>query len=94
MAQCEEQGFKEITPEQFALFLAKGEQMGLPGLAGKGPSGEASHSGVTIRWNYDAAGKTLHVQCTESPTLLPCTFINSRIKEAVASVLGGPAEQD
>ena len=94
MAQCEEQGFQGVTPEHFALFLLKGEHMGLPGLAGQGPSGVASHSGVTIRWNYDAAAKTLIVQCTESPALLPCAFINSRIKEAVASITGSPVEHD
>ena len=93
MAQCEEQSFEGIAPEHFAAFLAKGEEMGLPKPASDGPVGEATHSGVTIRWNFDAAARTLTVQCTKSPAMLPCSFINSRIKEAVASILGSTAEQ-
>ncbi len=88
MAECQEQGFSGVTGEHFNMFLAKAEQLGIPGLANGGPSGQASHSGVTIRWNYNAEAKTLSVQCTESPMLLPCALINNKIQAAVASVLG------
>ncbi len=98
MAECQEQGFSGITSEHFAFFLSKAEQLGIPGLAGQGNSGEASHSGVTIRWSYDPEGQVLKVQCTKSPMLLPCSLINSKIQEAVASALknagtGGAAGQ-
>lgn len=84
MAQCEEQEFAGITSEQFRTFLEKAESMGIPGLAGQGNTGQASRSGVTIRWNYDPDSQQLTVQCTDSPMLLPCSLINSKIREAVA----------
>ncbi len=84
MAQCEEQGFSGVTGGHFAMFLAKAEEMGIPGLAGKGNSGEASRAGVTIRWAFTPETQTLTVQCTDSPMLLPCALINSKIREAVA----------
>ena len=84
MAHCEEQGFSGVTSEHFGMFLAKAEELGIPGLAGKGNSGEASRAGVTIRWEFKPETNTLTVQCTDSPMLLPCTLINSKIREAVA----------
>ena len=99
MAQCEEQGFSGVTSEHFGMFLEKAESLGIPGLAGKGNSGEASKGGVTIRWSFDPAAKNLTVQCTESPMLLPCAMINNKIREAVQEVLahsgmaGGAASQ-
>ena len=87
MAQCEEQGFSGVTSEHIGMFLEKAEQFGLPGLAGQGHSGQASHMGVTVKWAYDESAKTLSVQCTESPMLLPCSLINNKIREAVTSVL-------
>ena len=88
MAACEEQGFSGVTSEHFATFAARAEEMGMPGLAGAGHSGQASRSGVTIRWAFDPQTQTLTVQCTESPMLLPCGLINGKIREAVAAVLG------
>ena len=87
MAQCDEQVFSGITSEHFATFLAKSEQLGMGGLSGQGNSGQASHSGITIRWNFSPEAKTLAVQCTESPMLLPCALINGKIKQAVAEGL-------
>ena len=87
MAQCEEQGFSGVTSEHLAMFLEKGQELGLPGLGGAGHTGQATHMGVTIRWAYDPSAKTLAVQCTESPMLLPCALINSKIQQAVSSVL-------
>lgn len=87
MAQCDEQGFSGVTNEHFAAFLAKGEEFGLPGLAGKGNSGEASHMGVTVRWSYEPETKSLTVQCTNAPMLLPCAMINNKLREAVTSAM-------
>ena len=87
MAACEEQGFSGVTSEHFATFLEKAESMGIPGLQGKGNSGQASKSGVTIQWGFDPEAKTLKVQCTESPMMLPCGMINGKIREAVEAVM-------
>ncbi len=87
MAACEEQGFSGVTSEHFASFAAKAESLGMPGLNGHQNSGQATKSGVTIRWDFNPADGTLKVQCTESPMLLPCALINAKIKEAVTAVL-------
>ncbi len=87
MAQCEEQGFSGVTSAHFGAFIQKAEALGMPGLAGKGPQGQASAGGFTIVWNFDEATSTLKVQCTETPMLLPCAMINSKIRETVAEVL-------
>ena len=95
MAECEEQVFTGVTSEHTDAFLAKAAQFGMGGIAGKGTSGEATQMGVTIRWHYDEAARTLAVQCMKAPMLLPCGMINGRIREAVNSVLksGDKAEQ-
>jgi hypothetical protein len=85
MAACEEQGFTGVTSGHFATFAEKAASLGMPGL--QGHSGQASRSGVTIRWEFNAAEKTLTVQCTEAPMLLPCALINAKIRDAVTAVL-------
>ena len=90
MAECDEQVFQGVTNEHLGKFLAKGQELGMPKLEGNGNSGEASHSGVTIRWNFNPEANTLAVQCTRSPMLLPCSLINGKIKDAVAWVMRQP----
>ena len=87
MAACEEQGFSGVTSEHFASFADKAAAMGMPSLKGHAPSGQATEAGVTIRWEFNAEARTLTVQCTEAPMLLPCGLINAKIKEAVTAVL-------
>ncbi len=96
MAGCEEQVFTGVTNEHTEAFLAKAAQFGMGGLAAdKRTTGEATQMGVTIRWHYDEAAKTLAVQCMKAPALLPCGMINGRIRDAVNSVLksGKPEER-
>ncbi len=87
MAGCEEISFSGVTREHVQEFLQKGEQIGLPGLAGQGDHGEVSHSGVTVRWDYRPEARVLVVQCTKAPMLFPCALINTRIKEVLAMVV-------
>ena len=87
MAGCEELVFEGVTAAHTDAFLAKAAQFGMGGLGGKGTSGEATQMGVTVRWHYDEAAKTLAVQCMKAPSLLPCGMINGRIRDAVNSVL-------
>ena len=87
MAGCEAVTVPGVTRAHLVSFLEQGARIGLPGLVGQGDRGEASHSGVTVQWNFDEAQGALTVQCTKSPMLLPCTMINTRIKEMLAWVL-------
>ncbi len=86
MAGCDEQVFQGITEEHLRKFMARGAQFGLPATGNQADHGEVTHMGVTVRWRYDAAAHTLAVQCTKSPMLLPCSMINSQIKDAVSAV--------
>jgi hypothetical protein len=87
MAKCEEQGFSGVTSAHFGAFIQKAASLGMPGLDGKGPKGQASAGGFTLGWDFDEATSTLKVQCLEAPMLLPCAMINAKIREAVAEVL-------
>ena len=46
--------------------------------------GEASESGFTLKWSYDANARTLQIQCTDKPFLVPCGMVSSRIKDTAA----------
>ena len=87
MAGCDQIRVPDVSRAHYELFLQRGAQMGLPAPAGQGDSGEAKQSGVTVRWEYRPDEKALYVQCTEAPMLLPCTMINTRIQEVIASVM-------
>lgn len=84
---CEELRFSGVTLEHFARFAEKAQAMGMPGLAGRGPAGEVTEMGVTLRWAFVAEQGTLTIQCMKSPMLLPCALINAKIKEQVEAVL-------
>ncbi len=75
-----------VTRGHVVNFLEQGAKIGLPNLAGQGDHGEASQSGVTVRWDFDEAAGTLTVQCIKSPMLLPCSMINTRIQQMLAFV--------
>ncbi len=93
MAGCDEQVFSGVRAEHVAQFLEKGAQFGVSGLDGAGNSGEASHSGFSLRWHYDPEAGTLAVQCTKSPMFVPCSLVNSKIKQALDSVLASSGTQ-
>jgi hypothetical protein len=44
--------------------------------------GEASERGFKLKWTYDAAERTLQIQCSKKPFLVPCGIVNNRIRDA------------
>jgi hypothetical protein len=44
--------------------------------------GEASKRGFTLKWAYGVEEKTLQIQCSKKPFLVPCGVVNGRIKDA------------
>ena len=44
--------------------------------------GEASKKGFTLRWIYDTNEKSLEIQCSSKPFLVPCGMVNDRINAA------------
>jgi hypothetical protein len=50
-------------------------------------SGNATRDGFTVHWNYNGQTRILSIQCTDSPFLVPCSTINSRINDVIESCL-------
>ena len=50
-------------------------------------SGNAGADGFTVHWNYDPTSQILSIQCTDSPFLVPCSTINSKINDEVEACL-------
>ena len=46
--------------------------------------GEASESGFTLKWSYDANAQTLEIQCTDKPFFVSCGMVSGRIKDTAA----------
>ena len=72
--------FKDITPEQYGLLLAKANAAGL---ALTGNSGKASKLGVEVTWNYAPQSCLLVVQCLRTPFFLKPEEVNAKIEALV-----------
>jgi hypothetical protein len=72
--------FSEITPEKYQDLLGKAQAQGLNL---NGTSGSTSFQGMDFTWNYNAAAQSLTIECTDKPFLIPCSLIESKIREVV-----------
>ena len=72
--------FQSITPEQYALLIAKANAAGL---ALSGNSGTASRLGVEVTWNYSPESCLLVVQCLRTPFFLKPEEVNAKIEALV-----------
>jgi hypothetical protein len=79
---CATQVFDNITPQRFTCLAQKAAASGINL---NGNQGQASHSGVTIRWNYDPVGQTLELKCLAHPFLVSDGTVNHRIHDLVDS---------
>jgi hypothetical protein len=43
--------------------------------------GRQAHRGFALKWDYDPAAQTLHIQCADKPFLVPCAAVNKRISD-------------
>jgi hypothetical protein len=80
MGACATQTFSGVTQARFDCLVQKAAAAGI---AIAGDVGQASKDGITIRWQFDPAGQTLELQCTDSPFFLPCGTINAKIHDLV-----------
>ena len=81
MSQCEELVFNNIGRSHFQNIVAKAQSGGIP-ISG-GDAGQAGKNGFTVRWSFSERDATLRLQCVESPMLIPCAVINSRLADLV-----------
>ncbi|HEX8168983.1 MAG TPA: hypothetical protein VF824_00410 [Thermoanaerobaculia bacterium] len=77
MSACPMQNFNGVTSEVWSCLVAQAAQYGV---VINTPQGTASKSGFTFTWNYNASSQTVAIQCTDSPTLVPCAVIDSKIQ--------------
>jgi hypothetical protein len=79
---CDPQVFSGITDARFQCLVAKAAENGI---AISGNSGSASKDGITIAWNFDPESGSLTLQCTAAPAFVPCSIVNGRLQQLVAS---------
>ncbi len=82
MAPCATQVFQNITDLRYNCLVQKAAE---PGITITGNAGQASMHGITIRWKFDPAARTLELQCMNAPFYAPCGTVNNRIHELVDS---------
>jgi hypothetical protein len=82
MSECDAQIFSSITRERWVRMQSKAAQFGVDLT---GDSGQASQKGFTFSWTYDEDAQTLTIQCLEHPFFAPCSLVNSKLQELVAS---------
>jgi hypothetical protein len=80
MSSCPPMTFSEVTPEKYQELMLRAQEQGLE-LSGE--SGSTSFQGMDFEWNYDAAARSLTIQCTNKPFLIPCSVIESKIRGAI-----------
>jgi hypothetical protein len=85
MSACAMQTYNNVT--QAAWQSAKQTVPVKFGVQITSDSGNASSGGYTVHWNYDSNTEILSIQCTDSPLLVPCSFINSEINNMVEATL-------
>lgn len=78
------QVFNGVTPEKYAILVAKAKSAGIEL---NGDSGTAARYGVEVTWNYSPAAQQLSIQCTKSPFFMSAADVDARIKNMVTESL-------
>jgi hypothetical protein len=82
MSSCATQTFTNITQSKFDCLVQKAAASDI---IISGNQGEATKSGITIRWLFDPASQTLELQCLSSPFFISCGVINGKLNDLVSS---------
>jgi len=83
MSACSALVFNNVNTTQFdCVCKSVSASVGVP--IG-GYTGTQTKSGYTVSWNYNLPQKTLTIQCLDSPSMAPCSLINSKISGLVAA---------
>ena len=90
MAGCDGLTFHGVTRPAWAQIKRAASSYGVGG----SDSGSASVEGFSFSWSYNEAAKTLHIQCLESPALISCSEINSRLHAEVQKCVVAANEEN
>jgi hypothetical protein len=87
MGVCATQVFDQITRDQFNCLLARANEAGI---MIQGDAGQATHSGVTIKWQFTEADQRLELQCLHTPLFVTCGMVNDKIHQLVDACQAPP----
>ena len=90
MAGCDGMSFHNVSRSAWTAIKRAAASDGISG----GDSGHASAEGHSVTWKYYEGAGTLHIQCLESPALIPCSEINARLQDEVGRVVAAANAQD
>jgi hypothetical protein len=82
MGACATQTFQDFSQSRFDCVIQKAQGLGV---VMSGNEGQATKDGITIRWKFDPANKTLDLQCLDAPFFISCDAINQRIHQMADS---------
>ena len=83
MSACAMQTFNNVTRAAWTCVQEAAAQYGVGG----GDAGQASSNGFSVSWSYDESTATLQIRCTDSPFFVPCSTIDSHIRDTVQPCL-------
>ena len=86
MAGCDGLTFHGVTRPAWAQIKRAASSYGVGG-------GDCVE-GFSFSWSYNEAARTLHIQCLESPALISCSEINSRLHDEVQKCIVAANEED
>ena len=89
MAGCEGLTFHGVTRSAWTSIKRAASTYGVGG----GDAGSGSAQGFSFSWRYNEGAKTLHIQCTDAPGLVPCSEINAKLQSEVQSVIFATSEE-
>jgi hypothetical protein len=81
MAACPALKFDNFKQARFDCLVEKAHSAGI---TISGHAGEATRSGVTVRWHFDPAAGTLQLHCIDLPFFLSCDLINGQLQSMIA----------
>ena len=80
MSGCPPMSFDGLTPEKYETLLKTAQAQGLNIT---GTTGNTTYQGLDFTWNYDQAAESLTIHCTEKPFFVPCSMIESKIRDVI-----------
>jgi hypothetical protein len=90
MSGCDGLTFRNVSRSAWTAIKRAAGSYGISG----SDAGSASSQGFAFKWHYNEATKTLHIQCLDSPALVPCTEINARLQSEVGRIVVAAAAED
>lgn len=94
MSACSPVTASGLTPTVIGCCVNTANQYGAgipnPPPASGSVTVSTSAGSFSFTWNFNSGNQTGSIECTDSPTLIPCFVINGAIKHAISDCGGTP----